>query len=108
MNVSSTNPLGPNAVYNPGASSAGSSTSVKVTTILKKKVNEEPASSQPIPVTAVIHTGPLDPLLEEGTVAPANSVIALEGPSSETLVDEDKRSQSIFRRCFPCCIKPQN
>ncbi|VHO02034.1 hypothetical protein [Candidatus Rhabdochlamydia sp. T3358] len=102
MAIPPINSLTSSVVYK--SNSLSPSTSAKVQ-IAPKEERAGP-SSFPHAIT-VIHPpqdpGSLGPLLEESTVAPADSEVALNESSLPPEVSADK-TQSIFRRFF-CCGK---
>lgn len=98
------NPLASSVVYNPiNPSSTKPSTSVKIQNVSIKEEKSEASSSHTITVIHPADPSSLSPLLEEGTVAPANSEVILNEEKPEVSVD--KKTKNIFNRFCCCCRK---
>lgn len=104
MTIPSTNPLVPSVVYTP--TDAISTDSATHTKVKKVSVANKPNPSSSYAITVIHPATPetLNPLFQEGIVAPVNSEVVLneENPPSEIPVEE---TQSIFNRIFCCCRK---
>ncbi|HEV3269908.1 MAG TPA: hypothetical protein VGZ69_04580 [Candidatus Rhabdochlamydia sp.] len=99
------NPLASSVVYNPiNPSSTKPSTSAKIQNVSVKEEKLEASSSHTITVIHPAGPSSLSPLLEEGTVAPANSEVVLNEEPLPSEISVDK-TQSIFNRFCCCCRK---
>ena len=99
------NPLASSVVYNPiNPSSTKPSTSAKIQNVSIKEEESEASSSHAITVIHPADPSSLSPLLEEGSVAPANSEVVLNEEPLPPEISIDK-TQSIFNRFCCCCRK---